>query len=332
MLAIYSKEDIERAKHRGRAYECLACYYQKGERKVIELHQMEGHILKVHITTGRIPHFCRLCLFRCMSKQQIIHHVTDCARHVSMAKEQNILNISQSIAISSTSHQFMDRDYRKLSAEESLQHFLQRQGHSRNSKTMVATSPQVKLILPGSAGVVTPSICTSCWGLQIKNPMVTMEQGWSSRVQQPRFVSHPTPVMPANEGASRPLGKVTVTTLQDSCTNQMFSRSPIPVMPASDGASRATRNFTLTSMDSTSYDLNTPTLGTTAIDSLEEATGYQYQPESSDSFSQRCKACSEFQQLVCCPAKPDKSAASQHQHLKCSGNIRSYIYQCTATT
>ena len=83
MLAAYSKEDIERTKHSGRAYECLACYYQKGERKVDELHRMEDHILKAHITPGRIPYFCRLCLFRCMSKQQIIHHVTHYARHVS---------------------------------------------------------------------------------------------------------------------------------------------------------------------------------------------------------------------------------------------------------
>ena len=126
MLAAYSKEDIERAKHSRRAYECLACYYQKGKRKVDELHRMEDHILKAHITPGRIPYFCLLCLFRCMSKQQIIHHVTHYARHVSIPKERNILDHSQWIAGSSTPHQFTDRDYRKLSAEESLQHFLQR--------------------------------------------------------------------------------------------------------------------------------------------------------------------------------------------------------------
>ena len=66
MLAVYSKEDIERAKHRGRAYECLACFYQKGERKVDKLHWLEAQILKAHITLGKIPYFCRLCLFRCM--------------------------------------------------------------------------------------------------------------------------------------------------------------------------------------------------------------------------------------------------------------------------
>ena len=53
------------------------------------------------------------------------------------------------------------------------------------------------------------------------------------------------------------------------------------VMPASGGASRKTGNFTLTSMDSTS-DLNTPTLGSTANHTFEEATEYQYQPEPSE--------------------------------------------------
>ena len=53
MQAVYSKEDIERVKHRGRAYQCLACYYKKGERKVDELHRLEAHILKAHITQVR---------------------------------------------------------------------------------------------------------------------------------------------------------------------------------------------------------------------------------------------------------------------------------------
>ena len=148
-----------------------------------------------------------------------------------------------------------------------------------------------------------------------------MEQSRFSRAQQPRFGTQPTPVMPTNEGASRPLGYFT---LKDSGTNQMFTEAQntpsnpqqqglaghsTQVMPTSGGASRKTRNFTLTSMDSTS-DLNTPTLGTTANHTFDEATEYQYQPEPSEQLFL------EMQSLQpVATTEPDKSASSQQQPL-----------------
>ena len=51
-LSIYSQEDIERAKKRGRAYLCTSCYH-KSERQVKKIDvkgRIEHHILKTHVT------------------------------------------------------------------------------------------------------------------------------------------------------------------------------------------------------------------------------------------------------------------------------------------
>ena len=56
----YDRELIDRAKHRGRAYLCLACHYTKKLRYVDEHGKMEDHILRNHIEADRIPFFCSL--------------------------------------------------------------------------------------------------------------------------------------------------------------------------------------------------------------------------------------------------------------------------------
>ena len=52
---LYSKEAIDRAKKRGRAYMCLVCHHQTGEKRIGELGPMEDHILKTHVSRDRIP-------------------------------------------------------------------------------------------------------------------------------------------------------------------------------------------------------------------------------------------------------------------------------------
>lgn len=47
---LYSREVIERAKKRGRAYMCLMCGTLTGEKRISELGPMEDHILKNHVS------------------------------------------------------------------------------------------------------------------------------------------------------------------------------------------------------------------------------------------------------------------------------------------
>ena len=191
MLTIYSKEKIERAKHRERAYECLACYFLNGIRKVDELSRVQDHILRKHISPDRVPYFCRLCLFRCMTKDKIWNHVINYDRHKMMAQDRHIIDHSQWFAVSPTPHKFSDRDYRRLSADESLKHFLQRQRRTTNLEASTSTPQQgVQLTLPAPLGIGTPRMSAVTGdqglslGLQSPNPLGMMAHSGPSLAQQ----------------------------------------------------------------------------------------------------------------------------------------------------
>ena len=67
-LSIYDKETIERARHRGRAYLCLACFHLKKKRVADELGKLEDHIVRNHVELERVPFYCQLCTFKCMKQ------------------------------------------------------------------------------------------------------------------------------------------------------------------------------------------------------------------------------------------------------------------------
>ena len=74
-LSSYTPEQMEKAKHRGRVYQCVACQFQKGERWVDEIGKLEDHILRTHVPPERIPFFCQLCKFKCLRQEQLVRHV-----------------------------------------------------------------------------------------------------------------------------------------------------------------------------------------------------------------------------------------------------------------
>ena len=84
---LYSREAIEKAKKRGRAYMCLVCHRQTGEKRISEIGPMEDHILKTHVSRDRIPYYCRLCTFKCQTAHQINHHFSHYSRHVTAARQ-----------------------------------------------------------------------------------------------------------------------------------------------------------------------------------------------------------------------------------------------------
>ena len=52
--------------------------------------RIEDHILKTHVTSGRWPNYCTLCLFPCTRREQLNHHVTNYQRHIDMASARQI--------------------------------------------------------------------------------------------------------------------------------------------------------------------------------------------------------------------------------------------------
>ena len=48
-LSMYGQVAIEKAKKRGRAYQCLACHFKKVQRWIDEIGKLEDHILRSHM-------------------------------------------------------------------------------------------------------------------------------------------------------------------------------------------------------------------------------------------------------------------------------------------
>ena len=134
-LSLYDKEAMDRARHRGRAYQCVACHFQKGERWVDELWKLEDHILRTHIEQAKIPFFCRLCRFKCVRKEQLVRHISHYARHLSMAAARQIVDHAPWLTASQDPYKISELDYRKLSQEDSLKFFLGKQGQRQSPVT-----------------------------------------------------------------------------------------------------------------------------------------------------------------------------------------------------
>ena len=122
----YTDEQIERVRHRGRAYQCMACYFQKEEKWVDEIGKLEDHILRNHIPPERIPFFCQLCKFKCLKQDQLVRHVTHYARHVSMAASRRIIDHGSYLCRSTDPHEISDLDVFKWSQDDSLEFFLEK--------------------------------------------------------------------------------------------------------------------------------------------------------------------------------------------------------------
>ena len=123
----YSREDIDRAKKRGRAYLCTTCYHKsdKQTRKIDEKGRIEEHILRTHLAPGRRPYYCTMCLFRCTRREQLTHHVDNYQRHIDMASSRQITDSSLWLVESPNPYRIGDLDYVKLSQEESLKFYLE---------------------------------------------------------------------------------------------------------------------------------------------------------------------------------------------------------------
>ena len=143
---LYSREAIEKAKKRGRAYMCLVCHRQTGEKRISEIGPMEDHILKTHVSRDRIPYYCRLCTFKCQTAHQINHHFSHYSRHVTAARQMGITNHQEWIEASTIPYKIGETDMLKFSQEESMLFYLKKQ--SGESSPALSSTAQTSTTVP----------------------------------------------------------------------------------------------------------------------------------------------------------------------------------------
>ena len=167
--SVEDPERIERAKKRGKAWQCLRCHYRDQKRWVDIKCRVEDHVMKMHLALEKVPFYCKLCLFRCQRKDQLVTHVTKYKRHVDMAAKSNIIDHSPCLVQNAKPHVMGPLDYKPLTAEESLQHFLgirQAQPSTSNapeSESMDEISSESPIpVTEGTAEA--PVLNTEAWG------------------------------------------------------------------------------------------------------------------------------------------------------------------------
>ena len=143
---LYSREAIEKAKKRGRAYMCQVCHRQTGEKRISEIGPMEDHILKTHVSRDRIPYYCRLCTFKCQTAHQINHHFSHYSRHVTAARQMGITNHQEWIEASTIPYKIGETDMLKFSQEESMLFYLKKQ--SVESSPALSSAAQTSTTVP----------------------------------------------------------------------------------------------------------------------------------------------------------------------------------------
>ena len=143
---LYSREAIEKAKKRGRAYMCRVCHRQTGEKRISEIGPMEDHILKTHVSRDRIPYYCRLCTFKCQTAHQINHHFSHYSRHVTAARQMGITNHQEWIEASTIPYKIGETDMLKFSQEESMLFYLKKQ--SGESSPALSSAAQTSTTVP----------------------------------------------------------------------------------------------------------------------------------------------------------------------------------------
>jgi hypothetical protein len=52
--------------------------------------RIEDHVYKYHVPNDMQPYWCRLCLFRCRTKESLLSHVTNYARHRNVMEEKGM--------------------------------------------------------------------------------------------------------------------------------------------------------------------------------------------------------------------------------------------------
>lgn len=118
--------DVDKAKHRGRAYQCLRCFNQQGVSVIDVKQRIEEHIMKIHLSLDQVPFYCSLCLFRCRDRATLDDHVKNFSRHKQMVADRKCGNSSGFLKENPAPYRFSPEDYYVYSQEESVNIFIQK--------------------------------------------------------------------------------------------------------------------------------------------------------------------------------------------------------------
>ena len=132
---------IEKARHRGVAYQCLRCLQKDGTRTINIKCRMEDHVMRKHMAEDEIPFRCTLCGFMCLKREQIFHHIENYTRHITAAARQRVTDHFRFLVESQKPHVFGPEDFKSLSPVESLMHFI---GVVEDGPAQTVTSPVVR--------------------------------------------------------------------------------------------------------------------------------------------------------------------------------------------
>ncbi|XP_053402878.1 serrate RNA effector molecule homolog [Mercenaria mercenaria] len=111
---------------RGRAYRCRHCF-SKGKTEINTKQRMEDHVYKYHVPNDEQPFWCRLCLFRCRSKELLSKHVTTYTRHRNVMSEKGITESRQFLVCNPDPHLIGSKDIELLSKADSMNWWLFKQ-------------------------------------------------------------------------------------------------------------------------------------------------------------------------------------------------------------
>ena len=171
---------IERARHRGLAYQCLKCLQRDGSRTINIKCRMEEHVMHAHLGKAEWPFYCKLCGFKCRKYEELTTHLTAYSRHVVKATKMKILDHRPYLVENPMPHVFGPSDYRALTPEASLLHFLGMgdsegaEGEGRPSSTPVVM--QVPRFTPTTQAIVQPTTQTIPLDLRASIPAPTQQQ------------------------------------------------------------------------------------------------------------------------------------------------------------
>ena len=165
-LCVADKVLVERAKKCGRAYQCLACYYNNGKVYVNEKLKVEDHIYKTHVRPDEIPFYCPLCHFHCQREDQLQHHIENYQPHKKIVDEKGYPDKGRSFLMRSTKpHVIGPLHYLRYEPAESLQHWLRvmKVNQASSTRTHVTSTTATPL----TATSRSPSCSSSVGGCSV---------------------------------------------------------------------------------------------------------------------------------------------------------------------
>ena len=113
-------QTMEAQQRRGRLYACIHCSDSKVT-YVAERYRVADHIQKHHLALDQAAFYCNLCMFRCLTRDQLEKHLTNYKRHVMMANTPGIGDVRRYLVANPNPRKILEGvDYRLANIQDQL--------------------------------------------------------------------------------------------------------------------------------------------------------------------------------------------------------------------